>query len=69
MSRKYVGCRDFTSEKTCTIAIFDTEEEVLELAVMHAVITHGHTDTHQLREQLRSILKDSPEGNSDSATA
>ena len=69
MARKYIDCRDFPSEKNCTIAIFGTEEEVLDLAVMHACNSHGHPDTHNLREQLRSILKDVPEGNSESATA
>jgi len=58
MSRKYIDCRDFPSEKNCTVAIFGTEEEVLDLAVMHAVTSHGHTDTHDFRNQLRSMLKD-----------
>ena len=69
MARKYIDCRDFPSEKNCTIAIFGTEEEVLDLAVMHASISHGYADTHNLREQLRSILKDAQEDDSESATA
>ncbi len=69
MARKCIDCREFPSEKNCTIAIFGTEEEVLDLAVLHAVIAHGHTETHNLRNQLRSILKDVPEGKSESARA
>jgi len=34
---------------------------VLDLAVLHAVNSHGHKDTPALREQLRSMLKDEPE--------
>ena len=56
--RKVVDCRNFPSEKNCTLAISGTEEEVLDLAVLHAVTTHGHRDTPELREQIRSLLKD-----------
>jgi hypothetical protein len=61
MSRKYIDCREFPSENDCTVAISGTEDEVLDLALVHAINTHGHKDTHELREQLRSLLKDAPE--------
>jgi hypothetical protein len=64
MSRKYIDCRDFPSDKNCTVAIFGTEEEVLDLAVVHATNNHGHKDTHELRGQLRSMLKDASESES-----
>ena len=67
MSRKYIDCREFPSDKNCTLAISGTEEEVLDLAVLHAVNNHGHKDTAELRQQLRSMLKDASE--SKSATA
>ena len=67
MSRKYIDCREFPSDKDCTLAISGTEEEVLDLAVLHAVNNHGHKDTPELRQQLRSMLKDASE--SKSATA
>ena len=35
-----------------------TEDEVLKLAVCHAVLDHGHEDKPGLREQLRTALKD-----------
>ena len=59
MGRKYVDCREVPSEKNCTVAIVaDTESEVLEAAVQHAVAVHGHQDTPELRNHLRSAIKD-----------
>ena len=59
--RKVIDCRNFPSEKNCTLAISGTEEEVLGLAVLHAVTVHGHKETSELREQIRSLLKDEDE--------
>jgi predicted small metal-binding protein len=56
--RKVIDCRNFPSEKNCTLAISGTEEEVLEAAVQHATSAHGHQNTLELREQIRSMLKD-----------
>ena len=61
MARKIIDCRNFPSEKNCTLAISGTEEEVLEAAVHHAVTVHGHANTSEVREQIRSLLKDEPE--------
>jgi len=38
--------------------ISGTEQEVLEAAAEHAVSAHGHTDSPELREQIRGMLKD-----------
>jgi len=59
--RKVIDCRNFPSDKNCTLAISGTEEEVLDLAVLHASTVHGHENTPELREQIRSMLKDEPE--------
>jgi uncharacterized protein DUF1059 len=56
--RKVIDCRQFPSEKNCTLAISGTEEEVLAVAERHAVEEHGHAKTPQLREQIRALLKD-----------
>jgi hypothetical protein len=56
--RKFIDCREYPSEKNCTLAISGTEEEVLDLAVLHATLAHGHQNSPELREQLRSMLKD-----------
>jgi len=53
-----IDCRNYPSEKGCTLSIEGTEEEVLDAAILHAVTAHGHTDGPELREQLRTLLKD-----------
>jgi len=57
-TRKVLDCRNFPSDKACTLAISGTEEEVLDIAVHHASTVHGHENTRELREQLRSMLSD-----------
>ena len=58
MSRKTVDCRAFPNDVGCTLTISGEEEEVLAAATQHAVSAHGHTDTPELREQVRGMLKD-----------
>ena len=55
--RKYLDCRDYPSESNCSLKISGTEDEVLEAACAHAVAVHGHDDTPELRQELRSLLK------------
>jgi hypothetical protein len=43
-TRKIIDCRKFPAEKPCSIAISGTEDEVLELALLHASTVHGHAD-------------------------
>ncbi|MGA7274257.1 MAG: DUF1059 domain-containing protein [Candidatus Udaeobacter sp.] len=57
-NRKSIDCRDYPSEKNCSLKISGTEEEVLDTATQHAVSAHGHEDTPEFREQLKSMLKD-----------
>ena len=57
--RKSIDCRDYPSEKNCSLRISGTEQEVLDAAVQHAVSAHGHERSPELREQLKSMLKDS----------
>jgi predicted small metal-binding protein len=56
--RKYVDCREYPSEKNCSLKISGTEDEVLDAAVQHAVSAHGHENNAELRGQLRQVLKD-----------
>ena len=59
MGRKYIDCREFPSEMKCTVTIAaDTEKELLEIAVHHAVTTHGHEDTAEFRRELKSAFKE-----------
>ena len=57
-ARKSIDCRNYPSEKNCSLKISGTEEEVLDAAVQHAVSTHGHKESAELRQELRSMLKD-----------
>ena len=59
MARKYIDCRDLPSEMNCTLAIAaDSEDELVEAAVQHAVAVHSHADTAELRDMLRQGAKD-----------
>jgi hypothetical protein len=62
-TREVIDCRRFPAEKSCSIVISGTEDDVLDLAVLHAKTVHGHQDTPELREEIRSMLQD------DAATA
>lgn len=55
--RKYIDCREVPSESRCSIAISaDSEPELLEAAVQHAVAVHQHRDTPELRAMIRQAI-------------
>ncbi len=59
MARKYIDCREVPSDMNCTVAISaDTEDELLEAVVQHAVQVHHHQDSREFREQLRKAFKE-----------
>lgn len=61
MERKYIDCREYPSEMNCSVMIAaDSEDELLEAAIQHAVAVHGETDTPELRSELRKMLKTMP---------
>jgi Protein of unknown function (DUF1059) len=60
-TRKSIDCRDYPSEKNCSLKISGTEAEVLDAAVQHGVSVHGHESSAELREEIRSLLKDERE--------
>jgi predicted small metal-binding protein len=60
--RKALDCRDYPSAIKCTVALSaDSPDELLEIAAAHAVSTHGHTDTPELRTTLRGMFRDVPD--------
>jgi predicted small metal-binding protein len=59
--RKSIDCRNHPSEKNCSLKISGTENEVLDAAVQHAVSAHGHENSPELREQIKSMLKNENE--------
>lgn len=56
--RKVADCRDMPSESGCTLTIAGEEDEVVRAAAEHAASVHGHTDSPELRDRVRSGLKD-----------
>ena len=58
MARMFVDCRDYPSEMNCTVAISaDSERELVDAAVQHAVAVHGHHDSPELREGLAKMIR------------
>jgi len=57
-TRKVIDCRRFPADKPCSITIAGTADEVIELAALHASAVHGHQDSPELRQQLRSMLQE-----------
>jgi predicted small metal-binding protein len=57
MGRKFIDCREVPSESHCSITIAaDSENELLDAAVQHAVAVHGHQDSPELRGQLKQAI-------------
>jgi len=57
MTRKYIDCREVPSEMNCSIAISaDTDKELIEAAVQHAVAVHGHQDTPEFRKEIMGAI-------------
>jgi predicted small metal-binding protein len=58
MARLHIDCRDYPSETNCSVAISaNSEKELIDAAVQHAVAVHKHEDTPEFRAQLKTILK------------
>ena len=55
--RKYIDCSEYPSESNCSLRISGREDEVMPVAVRHAVEVHGHQDTPEFRNELRQLLK------------
>lgn len=59
MTRKYIDCREFPSDMNCTVALSaDSDQELLDAAVQHAVAVHHHEDTPELRQQIKQLFKE-----------
>ncbi|PSJ62309.1 DUF1059 domain-containing protein [Pseudaminobacter soli (ex Li et al. 2025)] len=55
--RKYIDCREFPSEMKCTVAIVaDSDEELINAAVQHAVAVHGEHDTPEFRAEIKKAI-------------
>jgi predicted small metal-binding protein len=59
MTRKYIDCREFPSEMHCSVAISaDTDKELIDAAVQHAVEVHGHQDTPEFRKEIMGAMRE-----------
>jgi hypothetical protein len=61
MTRKWIDCRNFPDDTGCTLYFSGEEDQVIRAAAEHAVSVHGEKDTPELRQFLRSNLKDETE--------
>ncbi len=60
---KMLDCGKMPSEKNCQLKMMapaDQVEDLLDAGIAHAIKTHGHEETLELREQLRSAVEDAP---------
>jgi Protein of unknown function (DUF1059) len=57
MARMMADCRRFPSDSNCSLTIIGEEEEVVVAAAEHSASAHGHEDTPELRDQIRSMLE------------
>jgi predicted small metal-binding protein len=57
MSRVMADCRRFESDSNCSLTILGEEDEVVLAAVEHAKSVHGHEDTPELRDQVKTMLE------------
>jgi predicted small metal-binding protein len=59
MTRKYIDCREFPSVMHCSVAISaDTDKELIDAAVQHAVTVHGHKDTPDFRQEIIGAMRE-----------
>ncbi len=57
MERWIADCRRFESDSKCQLTIIGPQDDVVAAAAQHAAASHGHDDTAQLRDQIRSLLE------------
>ena len=56
--RMVADCRKMPSEKHCDVYMSGSKEHVLDAAVDHAVGSHGHKNTPELRAQIETMLEE-----------
>lgn len=59
--RIMADCREFPSERNCQFTIATDQSEMGELVdvgTYHAIKHHGHTDTPELREEIKKTIKE-----------
>jgi hypothetical protein len=57
MERVMADCRRFESDSDCQLTIIGPADDVVAAAVQHAIASHGHEDTPELRKGIRALLE------------
>jgi hypothetical protein len=57
MARMFVDCRSMPSESNCDLYMSGEEQHLVEASAQHAISAHGHDDTPELREEMRSAMQ------------
>jgi hypothetical protein len=55
--RYTADCRLMPSESNCSLTMSGSHDELMDAAIDHDVKAHGHVDTPEFREEVRSSLK------------
>jgi len=58
MPRQSIDCRDYPDDTGCTLYLSGEENELVRAAAEHAISVHGAEDKPELREWLRTHLKE-----------
>ena len=59
MGRKYVDCQDLSGDSHCTTTLVaDSNNELMEAAIKHAINVHGLANTSDFRKQVSSHIKE-----------
>jgi predicted small metal-binding protein len=57
MARKYIDCREVPGSK-CSVALSaDNDEDLLEIAMLHGVKSHGFTDDAKTRKMIKEAMQ------------
>ena len=51
-------CRKMPSEKNCDVYMSGSKQHVLDAAVDHAIGSHGHQNTPELRAEIEGMLEE-----------
>lgn len=62
MQRLMISCGKGANDLSCSVTMVGTEQQVLDLAVEHAVQKHGAERSEELVNFLREQLKAAPAG-------
>ncbi|OOZ39203.1 hypothetical protein BOW53_12520 [Solemya pervernicosa gill symbiont] len=59
MARYYIDCRDYPSDKNCSVALSaDSKEELLDAAIQHGTRVHGYEDSPEFRAEMTKMFKE-----------